>query len=177
MIFGCLVAGNIFKKLPRGRGFDFPSMSPYTTMATRNTSNFINFQALFSWPAQRATTTTAATTAAEEFSQAIQAPSPTHPGTTYPVRVSPHSDVTAPIVGIGVRGYIGKLLLLTYFFDLFVQWDLGLIRIVENLRAGSRNISSYRGVHSESFFSNFSLMSLIFPMTLALFWFLSITLA
>ena len=39
--------------------------------------------------------TAAATTAAaaEEFSQAIQAPSPTHPGTTYPVRVSPHSDI------------------------------------------------------------------------------------
>ena len=35
---------------------------------------------------------TTATTAAENFSQAIQAPSPTHPGTTYPVRVSPHSD-------------------------------------------------------------------------------------
>ena len=42
--------------------------------------------------ARWATTTTAAATAAEEFSQAIQAPSPTHPGTTYPVRVSPHSD-------------------------------------------------------------------------------------
>ena len=42
---------------------------------------------------KKATTTTAATAAVEEFSQAIQAPSPTHPGTTYPVRVSPHSDI------------------------------------------------------------------------------------
>ena len=29
----------------------------------------------------------------EEFSQAIQAPSSTHPETTYPVRAIPHSDV------------------------------------------------------------------------------------
>ena len=40
---------------------------------------------------ERATATTAAT-AAEEFSQSIQAPSSTHPGTTYPVRAIPHSD-------------------------------------------------------------------------------------
>ena len=37
--------------------------------------------------------TTAAAAMAEEFYQAIQAPSPTHPGTTYPVRLSPHSDL------------------------------------------------------------------------------------
>ena len=32
-------------------------------------------------------------TAAEEFSQSIQVPSSTHPGTTYPVRAIPHSDI------------------------------------------------------------------------------------
>ena len=41
------------------------------------------------WATAAATTATAT----EEFCQAIQAPSPTHPGTTYPVRVSPHSDL------------------------------------------------------------------------------------
>ena len=41
---------------------------------------------------ERATTTAAAATA-EEFSQSIQAPSSTHPGTTYPVRAIPHSDI------------------------------------------------------------------------------------
>ena len=35
--------------------------------------------------------TTAA--AAEEFPQSIQVPSSTHPGTTYPVRAIPHSDI------------------------------------------------------------------------------------
>ena len=39
-------------------------------------------------------TATAATAAAEEFSQSIQVPSSTHPGTTYPVRTIPHSDKT-----------------------------------------------------------------------------------
>ena len=34
-------------------------------------------------------TTTTATTATEEFSQTIQAPSSTHPGTSYPVRANP----------------------------------------------------------------------------------------
>ena len=34
--------------------------------------------------------TTTATT--EEFSQSMQVPSSTHPGTTYPVRAIPHSD-------------------------------------------------------------------------------------
>ena len=39
---------------------------------------------------ERARTTTAATTATtEEFSQSIQVPSSTHPGTTYPVRANP----------------------------------------------------------------------------------------
>ena len=38
-------------------------------------------------------TTTATTTAAEEFPQSIQVPSSTHPGTTYPVRAIPHSDL------------------------------------------------------------------------------------
>ena len=33
------------------------------------------------------------TTAAEEFSQSIQVPSSTYPGTTYPVRAIPHSDI------------------------------------------------------------------------------------
>ena len=40
---------------------------------------------------KRARTTTAA--AAEEFSQSIQVPSFTHPGTTYPVRAIPHTDI------------------------------------------------------------------------------------
>ena len=40
---------------------------------------------------ERATATAAAT--AEEFPQSIQVPSSTHPGTTYPVRTSPHSDI------------------------------------------------------------------------------------
>ncbi len=31
--------------------------------------------------------------ATEEFSQSIQVPSSTHPGTTYPVRAIPHSDL------------------------------------------------------------------------------------
>ena len=31
-------------------------------------------------------------------------------------------------------------------------WDLGGIGIVENLRTGSANISSYRQVHSENFY-------------------------
>ena len=44
-----------------------------------------------------ATAATTTATTAEEFCQAIQAPSPTHPWTTYPVRVSPHSDHRAPI--------------------------------------------------------------------------------
>ena len=39
---------------------------------------------------KRARATATATT--EEFSQSIQAPSSTHPGTTYPVRAIPHSD-------------------------------------------------------------------------------------
>ena len=51
---------------------------------------------------KKATTAATATAAAEEFSQAM-APSPTHSGTTYPVRVSPHSDIDMPN-GIGAMG-------------------------------------------------------------------------
>ena len=47
--------------------------------------------------------TAAAAATAEEFCQAIQAPSPTHPGTTYPVRASPHSDVH-DLMGEGLMG-------------------------------------------------------------------------
>jgi hypothetical protein len=36
---------------------------------------------------------TAATPAAAEFSQSIRVTSSTHPGTTYPVRTIPHSNV------------------------------------------------------------------------------------
>ncbi len=39
---------------------------------------------------------------AEEFSQAIQLASPTHPGTTYHVRASSHSDLH--LKGIRVKG-------------------------------------------------------------------------
>ena len=41
---------------------------------------------------------------AEEFSQSIQVPSSTHPGTTYPVRAIPHSDksrFTKAITNVG----------------------------------------------------------------------------
>ena len=44
-------------------------------------------------------------TAAEEFSQSLQGPSSTHPGTTYPVRAIPHSDIIteAGVAKAGVR--------------------------------------------------------------------------
>ena len=51
---------------------------------------------------ERATATAATATAAEEFSQSIQVPSSTHPGTTYPVRAIPHADIGS------YRKYIGN---------------------------------------------------------------------
>ena len=48
---------------------------------------------------------TAATTTTEEFSQGIQVPSSTHPGTTYPVRAIPHSDYI--LYTDYIRNYIG----------------------------------------------------------------------
>ena len=55
---------------------------------------------------KRARTATAAT-AAEECSQSIQVPSSTHPGTTYPVRAIPHSDLTTPI-GDRSEGFVKR---------------------------------------------------------------------
>jgi hypothetical protein len=45
----------------------------------------------------------AATATAEEFVQSIQVPSSTHPGTKYPVRAIPHSDIYVYIGGWGRR--------------------------------------------------------------------------
>ena len=62
---------------------------------------------------ERATATTAAA-ATEEFSQSIQVPSSTHPGTTYPVRAIPHSDKIRYRICIGfvliqfVRRFLSK---------------------------------------------------------------------
>ena len=60
------------------------------TFQTRKSGQFL--EVAFSKP--RATTAAAtATAAANELPQPIQAPSSTHPGTTYPVREIPHSDL------------------------------------------------------------------------------------
>ena len=63
---------------------------------------------------QKAHATTAATAAAtathDELWSAQTLPSPTHPGVTYPVRGTPHSDlynIGPPYPGIGVRGSLG----------------------------------------------------------------------
>ena len=68
-----------------------PGQSPYYEPAILRTSHIMN---------QPVARTTAATAAAEEFSQSIQVPSSTHPGTTYPIRTIPHSDICIYTYGI-----------------------------------------------------------------------------
>ncbi len=59
------------------------------------------------------TTTTAA--AAEEFSQSIRVPSSTHPGTTYPVRTVPHSDIYTYITYMYISIYM-------YICNIYLYW-------------------------------------------------------
>ena len=64
---------------------------PKNQFSLKMTKNYVFFEKLSKKGRARTTATTATT--AEEFSQSIQVPSSTHPGTTYPVRTIPHSDL------------------------------------------------------------------------------------